>query len=248
MPAVPEASRMADRARSEYRWGRGRSRGRVAGRVCSALFFFPRGGSAQVARSLARALPAAGWRLTLAAGSLGGWGEPTHAASFFAGVEVEPLDYSPALERAEPLVAPVPFPPSYEDRPGAPDRVFAAVGDARYERLVAAWIELLARAGAGSADLEGCQNPSSARNPSFDTLHSRRASSTRAFASMRMSSPSNRSRRTRRRLSTHAAGSRHCRLLARAPEPQRSPGPNSSEPRLLGVDLLALLFDRGGAG
>src|SRR4029453_4866719 len=84
--------------------------------------------------------------------------------------------------------------------------------------------------------------------PSFDTLHSRRASSTRAFASMRMSSPSNRSRRTRRRLSTHGARSRHCRLLARAPEPQRSPGPNSSEPRLLGVDLLALLFARGGAG
>jgi hypothetical protein len=102
--------------------------------------------------------------------------------------------------------------------------------------------------GVGDAAPEGCQNPSSARNPSFDTLHSRRASSTRAFASMRMSSPSNRSRRTRRRLSTHAAGSRHCRLLARAPEPQRSPGPNSSEPRLLGVDLLALLFDRGGAG
>jgi hypothetical protein len=47
---------------------------------------------------------------------------------------------------------------------------------------------------------------------------------------------------------THAAGSRNWRLLARAPEPQRSPEPNSSEPRLLGVDLLALLFDRGGAG
>jgi hypothetical protein len=90
------------------------------GLVVSALFFFPRGGSAQVVRSLARALPAAGWRLTLAAGSLGRWGEPTHAASFFAGLDVHALDYSPALARAEPLVAPVPFPPSYEDRPGAP--------------------------------------------------------------------------------------------------------------------------------
>ena len=118
--------------------------------VVSALFFFPRGGSAQVTRSLARALPAAGWQLTLAAGSLGRWGEPTHAASFFAGIDVHPLDYSPALERAEPLAAPVPFPPSYEDRPDAPDRVFAAVDDAAHERLVAAWIELLARAGAGT--------------------------------------------------------------------------------------------------
>jgi glycosyltransferase involved in cell wall biosynthesis len=117
------------------------------------LFFFPRGGSAQVARSLARALPAANWQLTLAAGSLGRWGEPTHAASFFAGVDVHPLDYSPALERPEPLAAPVPFPPSFEDRPDAPDRVFAAVDDATYERLVAAWIDVLARAGAGRADL-----------------------------------------------------------------------------------------------
>src|SRR6266516_1931399 len=123
------------------------------GLVVSALFFFPRGGSAQVTRSLARALPAAGWQPTLAAGSLGQPGEPTHAASFFAGIDVHALDYSPALELTEPLAAPVPFQPSYEDRPDAPDRIFAAVDDAAYERLVAAWIELLARAGAGAADL-----------------------------------------------------------------------------------------------
>jgi glycosyltransferase involved in cell wall biosynthesis len=146
------------RTAGDLAWGQHRERGDRApaarGRVVSALFFFPRGGSAQVARSLARALPAAGWRLTLAAGSLGRSGEPTHAASFFAGVDVHTLDYSPALEqRAQPPGASVPFPPSYEDRPGAPDRVFAAVDDARYERLVAAWIDLLARAGAGSADV-----------------------------------------------------------------------------------------------
>jgi glycosyltransferase involved in cell wall biosynthesis len=121
--------------------------------VVSALFFFPRGGSAQVARSLARALPAGDWQVTLAAGSLGQSGEPTHAASFFAGIDVNSLDYSPALEFANPLAAPVPFPPSYEDRPGAPDRVFAAVDDGAYERLVAAWIDVLARAGAGAADV-----------------------------------------------------------------------------------------------
>jgi glycosyltransferase involved in cell wall biosynthesis len=125
----------------------------AAGRVVSALFFFPRGGSAQVARELARALPGAGWQPTLAAGSLGSPGELTNAGSFFAGIEVEPLDYSPALELADPLAAPVPFPPSYEDRPGAPDRVFAAVDDAAFERLVGAWIGVLGRAGAGEADL-----------------------------------------------------------------------------------------------
>ncbi len=125
----------------------------AAGRVVSALFFFPRGGSAQVARELARALPGAGWQTTLAAGSLGSPGELTNAGGFFAGLEVEPLDYSPALELADPLAAPVPFPPSYEDRPGAPDRVFAAVDDAAFERLVDAWIGVLGRAGAGETDL-----------------------------------------------------------------------------------------------
>src|SRR5436190_10949390 len=43
---------------------------RARGHVCSALFFFPRGGSAQVTRALARALPETGWRMTLATGSL----------------------------------------------------------------------------------------------------------------------------------------------------------------------------------
>jgi len=139
----------------ERRWqGDGVSGGAPAlGRVVSGLFFFPRGGSAQVARELARALPGAGWQTRLAAGSLGRRGELTNASSFFAGIDVEPLDYSPALELADPLAAPVPFPPSYEDRLGAPDRVFAAVDDAAFERLVRAWVEVLGRAGAGEADL-----------------------------------------------------------------------------------------------
>ena len=33
--------------------------------------------------------------------------------------------------------------PSYEDRPGAPDRVFAALDDAAYEHQVAAWARVL---------------------------------------------------------------------------------------------------------
>jgi glycosyltransferase involved in cell wall biosynthesis len=133
--------------------GAGREALGARGRVCSALFFFPRGGSAQVARALARALPASGWRVTLASGSLGGPGDPTHAASFYAGVEVAAVDYTPALALDDPLAAAVPFQPSYEDRPGGPDRVFAAVDDAAYERLVAAWTGALACAGAARADL-----------------------------------------------------------------------------------------------
>jgi hypothetical protein len=138
--------------RHERRGGRPLVR-RSRGRVVSALFFFPRGGSAQVARALCRALPTIGWQVSLAAGSLGSAGEQGHAPSFFAGVDVVAVDYSPARRLAEPTAAIVPFQPSYEDRPGAPDRVFAAVDDATYERLVAAWSEALAQAGATRADV-----------------------------------------------------------------------------------------------
>jgi hypothetical protein len=51
--------------------------------------FFPRGGSAQVARALCRAWPTIGWEVSLAAGSLGSAGEQDHAPSFFAGVDVD---------------------------------------------------------------------------------------------------------------------------------------------------------------
>ena len=104
-------------------------------------------------RALARALPETGWRMTVATGSLGEPGDPTHAGSFYSGIDIAAVDYSRALQLADPLAALVPFQPSYEDRPAGPDRVFAAVDDAAYERLVAAWAEALARAGAGAADL-----------------------------------------------------------------------------------------------
>jgi glycosyltransferase involved in cell wall biosynthesis len=116
-----------------------------------ALMFFPRGGSAQVARYLARSLPAAGWDVTLATGSLGASGEPSHAGVFFSGVDVRPLDYTSAATAPDPLAAG--FHPSFEDRPGAPDQVFAKVGEAGYERLVEVWERQLAEAGAAEADV-----------------------------------------------------------------------------------------------
>src|SRR5881409_3297202 len=129
--------------------GSGRRRG--GRRVVSGLFFFPRGGSAQVARGLGRALAQTGWEVTLAAGSLGQAGEQTHAATFFGGVDLITVDYSPGRPHEEGDV--VPFQPSYEDRPGAPDRVFATVDDDAYERLVEVWADALHRAGAAGADL-----------------------------------------------------------------------------------------------
>ena len=120
-------------------------------RAVMGLLFFPRGGSAQVARYLARSLGAAGWEVTVACGSLGHTGEPSNAQTFYAGVDVRPLDYSAAETAPDPLAAG--FQPSYEDRAGAPDRVFARVGGADYERLVAVWERQLAEAGAATADV-----------------------------------------------------------------------------------------------
>src|SRR4051794_21130058 len=103
--------------------------------------FFPRGGSAQVARALARELPSRGWEVTLVSGSLPGRGD---AQRFYAGLDVRAVDFA---------AGDAPMHPSYEDRPGAPDAVFAAVGDADYEAHVAAWATALRDAGAAEADV-----------------------------------------------------------------------------------------------
>src|SRR5947208_11335616 len=115
------------------------------------LLFFPRGGSAQVARYLARSLPDAGWGVTIACGSLGPEGEESNAATFYEGLDVHAVDYSEAAEADDPLAAG--FQPSFEDRPGAPDRVFAGVDDGVFERPVSTWQGQLERAGAGEADV-----------------------------------------------------------------------------------------------
>ena len=115
------------------------------------LMFFPRGGSAQVARYMARSLPQAGWDVTIACGSLGEPGEESHAETFYRGLDVRPLDYTAARDAPDPLAAG--FQPSYEDRSDAPDRVFAAVDDSGFERLTETWEGHLDEAGAGHADL-----------------------------------------------------------------------------------------------
>jgi glycosyltransferase involved in cell wall biosynthesis len=109
--------------------------------VVSALMFFPRGGSAHVARALARELPAHGCDVTIVSGSLAGRGD---AERFYEGCDVHAVRF----DRGD-----APMHPSYEDRPGAPDPVFAAVDDAAYEAHVAAWCSVLEAAGAADADV-----------------------------------------------------------------------------------------------
>src|SRR4051794_41650090 len=80
-------------------------------RVLMALTFFPRGGSAQVARYVARELPRHGWDVTLVAGSLGDEDEASNARSFFGGVDVRPVDYTESRAAGGPLRAHPPLPP-----------------------------------------------------------------------------------------------------------------------------------------
>jgi glycosyltransferase involved in cell wall biosynthesis len=103
--------------------------------------FFPRGGSAHVARALARELPEHGCDVTIVSGSLPPHGD---AERFYAGLDVRAVDFA---------AGDAPMHPSYEDRPGAPDEVFAAVDDARYDAHVEAWSRALHEAGAATADV-----------------------------------------------------------------------------------------------
>ena len=112
-------------------------------RVTMGLLFYPRGGSAQVIKYLAAALEGEGWSTELVCGSLGGPGERTYAKEFFDGIDVRALDYSGAVEAyrrgEDPIAFDPPLHPSFEDRPGVPDRVFSEVSPALGDHIVDAW-------------------------------------------------------------------------------------------------------------
>src|SRR5437868_8708482 len=108
--------------------------------------FYPRGGSSHAARALSSGLRERGWAVTLVAGSRSDLGPHTDAREFYG--EVQAVDFAPSLATDEPLQhQDRPLHPSYEDRPGAPDRVFASLDDLDYERQVRAWCSELSRAG-----------------------------------------------------------------------------------------------------
>ena len=117
------------------------------------LAFFPRGGSAHVARNLAHTLGEAGWDVTVLSGSITHPDEPGDAREFYRGLDVRPQDFTRAFEAPDPMSADPPMHPSYEDRPGAPDRVFASLDDAEYERQVTAWCRALQSVDAANADV-----------------------------------------------------------------------------------------------
>ncbi len=126
-------------------------------RVTMGLLFYPRGGSAQVIRYLAAALKDGGWSPNLVCGSLGKPGERTHAETFFSGIEVTAGDYGPAVAAFEagrdPIAEPFGMHPSFEDRPGVPDRLFAAVSPELGDGLTAAWARLIERSGLAAPEV-----------------------------------------------------------------------------------------------
>ena len=110
--------------------------------------FFPRGGSAQVVRYLSRAMVGQGWSTRVVSGSLGGPDDPGNARAFFGpAADLLAVPYDAAVAAPDPLLASPPMQPSYEDRPGAPDRVIAGLDDRIAHHLADEWTRILGAPG-----------------------------------------------------------------------------------------------------
>ena len=120
-------------------------------RILMAIAFYPRGGSAQVTRYLARALRDRGHTVQVVSGSLKHSGSACDAKVFFEGLPVVEVDYTEAALGFEAGLDPmseqfaVPFQPSYEDKPAVPDRVFYKVSGSQLSHLVASWRRVLSK-------------------------------------------------------------------------------------------------------
>ena len=113
--------------------------------ILMALVFYPRGGSAQVVRYLARELTELGHAVHIISGSLKGAEPTSDATTFFRGLPLTEVDYTEAVRGYAAGLDPMsqrfaaPIHPSYEDRPDVPDRVFYKVGPEEMQRLVESW-------------------------------------------------------------------------------------------------------------
>jgi glycosyltransferase involved in cell wall biosynthesis len=127
-------------------------------RMLMGTYFYPRGGSAHASRALARELGNNGVEVTLVVGSRSDVGEAALASSFYEGLDLRAVDFTPALRSADPLRyagAPwtAPIHGSYEDRPGAADLVLAKLDEQEFELQVGAWADAFERAAGDGVDL-----------------------------------------------------------------------------------------------
>ena len=135
----------------------------------------------------------------MVAGSLGGPDEPGNAAAFFGpGIDLVAVPYDDAVRAPDPLLASPPMHPSYEDRPGAPDRVIAGLDDRVARHLTDEWVRILGAPGVLDGRGAGAPPPPDA--------HPRGARAAAAGASDRHPPPRHRA--------PHAGGGRPRRLLA----------------------------------
>jgi glycosyltransferase involved in cell wall biosynthesis len=121
------------------------------------IYFYPRGGSAHATRALGRELGRNGVEVTLLAGSRSDLGEAALASSFYEGLDLSAVDFTPALRSADPLryaggTGTAPMHGSYEDRADAVDPVLASLGDEEFELQVDAWARAMAAAARDGVD------------------------------------------------------------------------------------------------
>lgn len=126
--------------------------------VVVGLYFYPRGGSAHATRAIARQLARNDFDVRVLAGSRTDLGHHAQAEAFFPGIDLHPVDFTPALASSDPIrfaggPGTAPMHGSYEDRPGAEDLVFAALDDDAYELHVEEWSRELVLAGGPEADV-----------------------------------------------------------------------------------------------
>ena len=129
-----------------------------ATKVLMGFYFYPRGGSAHAARAIANELECTNFDVTILAGSRSDLGDDALADHFFPRGDLSIVDFVPALESLEVSSEfdddeDAPMHGSYEDRPDAPDPVFATLDDEAFEVHVEAWTRELAGAGAGANDV-----------------------------------------------------------------------------------------------
>ena len=120
-------------------------------RILNAIVFYPRGGSAQALRYLARALVDRGHSVQVVSGSWKEAGRHSDAEVFYKGLSLVEVDYTEAIRGFEADLDPMsdqfdaPLAPSYEDKPGVPDRVFYRVSRTEMRHLVESWRAVLAK-------------------------------------------------------------------------------------------------------
>jgi glycosyltransferase involved in cell wall biosynthesis len=122
------------------------------------VYFYPRGGSAHVSRSIARQLEENGLQVSLLTGSRSDLGEVGLAQGFYSGLDLHTVDFTPAIGSPDPLryrgaAGTAPIHGSYESRRGAVDPVLASLDDDAFELQVEAWALALSEAASAGVDV-----------------------------------------------------------------------------------------------